>query len=52
VVAFLRSEGRQEDAAYEFFRGLWQKPSLEGAPQGLGRFRSYLLGALKHFVAR
>jgi RNA polymerase sigma-70 factor (ECF subfamily) len=56
VVAFLRREGRAEDAArelaHEFFRKLLEKPALEGAAPALGRFRSYLLGALKHFLAR
>jgi len=56
VIAFLRREGRDEDAArevaHEFFRGLLEKPSLECAAQAQGKFRSYLLGALKHFLAR
>jgi len=56
VVAFLRREGHQEDAArewaHEFFQKLLENPSLEGAAQVQGRFRNYLLGALKHFLAR
>jgi DNA-directed RNA polymerase specialized sigma24 family protein len=56
VVAFLRREGREEDAArelaHEFFRKLLEKPSLQCADQTHGKFRSYLLGALKHFLAR
>ena len=55
VVAFLRREGREEDAArdlaHEFFRRLLEKPSFGGAEEVAGRFRSYLLGALKHFLA-
>lgn len=55
VVAFLRREGRTDDAARElahaFFHQLLENPSLGGAAQGLGRFRTYLLGALKHFLA-
>lgn len=54
VVAFLQREGRNEDTArelaHEFFARLLEKPSLEGARPEFGRFRSYLLGALKHFL--
>jgi RNA polymerase sigma-70 factor (ECF subfamily) len=55
VVAFLRAEGRDEDAARElahaFFAGVLERQSLGGADPARGRFRSYLLGALKHFLA-
>jgi RNA polymerase sigma factor (sigma-70 family) len=55
VVAFLRREGRDEDAArelaHEFFAGVLERQSLDGADPERGRFRSYLLGALKHFLA-
>lgn len=55
VVAFLRHDGRPEDAAreaaHEFFAVILAKPSLGGAEPGRGRFRSYLLGALKHHLA-
>lgn len=55
VVAFLRREGRDEDAAREmahgFFAGVLR--GGVGAPQrDRGRFRSYLLGALKHFLSK
>ncbi len=55
VVAFLRREGRDEDSAREmahgFFAGILEKGV--GAPEpGRGRFRSYLLGALKHFFSK
>ncbi|MFC7335621.1 RNA polymerase sigma factor [Haloferula chungangensis] len=55
VVAFLRRDGRQEDAAREtahaFFESLLA--SGVGAPDpGRGRFRNYLLGALKHFLSK
>ena len=55
VVAFLRREGRNDDAARElahmFFAGLLE--SGVGAPEReRGKFRSYLLGALKHFLSR
>ena len=55
VVAFLRREGRDEDAAREmahaFFAGLLA--GGVGAPEReRGRFRSYLLGALKHHLSK
>jgi RNA polymerase sigma-70 factor (ECF subfamily) len=55
VVAFLRRDGRDEDAAREmahaFFAGLLADGV--GAPEpARGRFRSYLLGALKHFLSK
>ena len=59
VNAFLRAEGRTEDAArelaHEFFARVLAGGALGGALGGAdaarGRFRSYLLGALKHFLA-
>jgi RNA polymerase sigma factor (sigma-70 family) len=55
VVAFLKREGRDEDAArelaHDFFARLLEGGAIEGARPGRGRFRSYLLGALKHFAA-
>jgi DNA-directed RNA polymerase specialized sigma24 family protein len=55
VVAFLRREGRAEDAArelaHEFFARILAGSSLDGADPRRGRFRSYVLGALKHFLA-
>ena len=55
VVAFLRYEGRGEDDAREmahgFFAGLLAG-GLGTPDQARGRFRSYLLGAVKHFLAR
>ena len=55
VVAFLRREGRGDDKAREmahsFFAGVLEKGV--GVPEpGRGRFRSYLLGALKHFLSK
>jgi len=55
VVAFLRREGREPDAAremaHEFFARLLA--GGVGAPEPeRGRFRSYLLGALKHFLSK
>jgi DNA-directed RNA polymerase specialized sigma24 family protein len=56
VVAFLRHGGHEEDAAreqaHEFFAYLLESDALGRVERGRGRFRSYLLGALKHFLAR
>jgi DNA-directed RNA polymerase specialized sigma24 family protein len=53
VVAFLRA-GRDEDLArelaHEFFARLLDRHQLDGAHPQRGRFRSYLLGAVKHFL--
>jgi len=55
VVSFLRAEGRTDDAArelaHEFFARVLAGQSLSGAEAGRGRFRSYVLGAVKHFLA-
>jgi RNA polymerase sigma-70 factor (ECF subfamily) len=54
VLAFLRKEGRAEDDARElaqdFFARVLAGTGFAGADQARGRFRSYLLGALKHFL--
>src|SRR6478609_9366155 len=54
VVAFLRRDGRDAEAAretaHDFFQRLLEAPNLGGAEPGRGRFRSYLLGALKHHL--
>ena len=56
IVAFLRRSGRDADAAremaHEFFAHVLEKPNLDGAEPGRGRFRSYLLGALKHHLSQ
>jgi DNA-directed RNA polymerase specialized sigma24 family protein len=55
VVAFLRREGRDDDTArelaHEFFAKVLADESLGGVERERGRFRSYLLGAVKHFLA-
>jgi RNA polymerase sigma-70 factor (ECF subfamily) len=55
VFRFLRREGRGEDESrelvQEFFARLLARNSLDGVDPRKGRFRSYLLGALKHFLA-
>ena len=55
VAAFLRCELRDADAArdlaHDFFAGMLAGGTIDGAEPGRGRFRSYLLGAVKHFLA-
>jgi RNA polymerase sigma factor (sigma-70 family) len=55
VFHFLRRSGRQDDAAreltQEFFARLLANGSIGSADPERGRFRSYLLGAVKHFLA-
>jgi DNA-directed RNA polymerase specialized sigma24 family protein len=55
VVAFLRRDGRMEDAArelaHDFFAKLLAGGAIDGADPLRGRFRSYLLAALKRFAA-
>ena len=54
VFRFLRREGREEDAAreltQEFFARLLAGNGIGAADPRRGRFRSYLLGAVKHFL--
>lgn len=55
VLAFLRCELRDadaaRDAAHEFFARMLQGGTIHSAEQSRGRFRSYLLGAVKHFMS-
>lgn len=55
VYAFLRRQGRDrheaQDLTQEFFARLLAGRVTEGADPARGRFRSWLLGALKHFLA-
>jgi len=55
VFRFLCREGRDDDTArelaQEFFARILQRGELGGADPARGRFRSYLLGAVKHFLA-
>ena len=54
VVAFLCCGGRTTDAArdlaHQFFARILERNGLDGADPQRGRFRSYLLGAVKHFL--
>ncbi len=56
VVAFLRCRLRDSDAARElshaFFAELLERGGIGAATPERGRFRSYMLGAVKHFVSR
>lgn len=56
VITFLRAEGRDDetarDLAHSFFARVLERPSFAGADPSRGRFRCYLLGALKHFLAK
>jgi RNA polymerase sigma-70 factor (ECF subfamily) len=55
VVAFLRRGGRGDDAAREMAHAFFESVLAGGvgSPEpGRGRFRSYLLGALKHFLSK
>lgn len=55
VVAFLGRAGRTDDdareLAHEFFARVLAGESLGEVARERGRFRSYLLGAVKHFLA-
>jgi len=55
VVAFLRRDGRGQDAARETAHAFFELVLSRGigTPEpGRGKFRSYLLGALKHFLSK
>jgi DNA-directed RNA polymerase specialized sigma24 family protein len=56
VVAFLRCELRDADAAremtHEFFARVLAGEAFASAERERGRFRSYLLGAVKHFLSQ
>jgi RNA polymerase sigma-70 factor (ECF subfamily) len=55
VFAFIRRNARDEETArdltQEFFSRLLTRPSIERVDPRRGRFRSFLLGAVKHFLA-
>ena len=55
VFHFLRREGRDEDTSRELAQSFIERllatgGAIDGADPDKGRFRSYLLGALKHFL--
>jgi RNA polymerase sigma-70 factor (ECF subfamily) len=55
VAAFLRCESRDADAArelaHDFFAHMLAGGAIARAERERGRFRSYLLGAVKHFLS-
>jgi RNA polymerase sigma-70 factor (ECF subfamily) len=55
VVAYLRSVSRDADAArdmsHAFFAKMLASGTIQTAEPERGRFRFYLLGAVKHFLA-
>jgi RNA polymerase sigma-70 factor (ECF subfamily) len=55
VLTFIRQSGRPEEAArdltQEFFARFLAGGGLDTVQEGRGRFRSFLLGAVKHFLA-
>lgn len=55
VYAFIRRTGHDADAAQDltqgFFTQLLERGGLSKADQSMGRFRSYLLGACRHYLA-
>lgn len=55
VFRFIRCEGRGDDEAQEltqeFFARLLSSGRIGAASHHIGKFRSYLLGAVKHFLA-
>src|SRR5262245_63365988 len=55
LYAFLRREGRNEadaqDLVQGFFASLLARESLTGLNPGRGKFRSFLLASLNHFLA-
>lgn len=56
VVAYLnaavQSPERARELAHAFFAGILAGGAVAGASPEQGRFRSYLLGAVRHFLAR
>lgn len=55
IYAFIRRSGRSADAAADltqgFFAAVIEKGYFEQADRDRGRFRSFLLGSVKHFMA-
>ncbi len=55
VFHFIRERSPNEDAArdltQEFFARVLERYGFQGADPGRGRFRSFLLGAVKHFLS-
>ncbi len=56
LYAFVRRQGegpaQAEDLVQEFFRALLEKKYLSQVDRSKGRFRSFLLAAMKHFLSK
>jgi RNA polymerase sigma-70 factor (ECF subfamily) len=52
IQSWCRNTELTKDLTQEFFRQILAKKSLDGADRERGRFRNYLLGAVKHFLSR
>lgn len=55
VVVFLRRDGRSDDVARDLAHAFFESVLTDGVGSpdpNRGRFRSYLLGALKHFLSK
>ena len=50
VQSWCRDEDRAKDLTQEFFARVLADRSLDKAQKSKGRFRSYLLGAVKHYL--
>lgn len=48
---WLRGADRSDDLTQEFFAQILSRGGVDGAEPGRGRFRSFLLGAVKHFLS-
>jgi RNA polymerase sigma-70 factor (ECF subfamily) len=51
VLRSVREPQQAEDLTQEFFARLLERYGVGGAQPGGGRFRSYLLGAVRHFLS-
>jgi RNA polymerase sigma-70 factor (ECF subfamily) len=50
-VRFTAGEDSARDLTHAFFAGLLERGGFDSLERGRGKFRSYLLGAVKHFLA-
>src|SRR6187455_2452123 len=48
---WLRGADKADDLTQEFFAEILGRGGVDGANPGRGRFRSFLLGAVKHFLS-
>jgi RNA polymerase sigma-70 factor (ECF subfamily) len=51
IASQVNEEDKVRDLTQEFFARLLAGPGLDGVQPKLGRFRTYLLGAVKHFLS-